>query len=274
MATDKTPKTKAVQDAESAEAEVFGDGANTPLPVQEVTSHDEFVQTEEMAPEQVAEIPLVIPEIQEERVFGPSVPDVVRDTQPEQSVTLPMSVIEQMQRQIADLQARNASEDEVLNPLEYKDRPKLINVSYYRMDDGKQLLATGMKERVFPNGQKALVYQDGVDQDKKPVYKAIITFLDIENGEYKDIEVVYDNFIKLSTPMQVQAKKVNERIIDMTPDHNERVEVASYQESGGYVKRNGSGVYVKAAVQGKVLTFEIEVNGRNVELTSDVINIK
>jgi len=271
--TSNATKNAAVEAAQDAEAQVFGDGAAQALPVTEVSSADEQTQVQEVTDQEAMQDTPVIPDAQAEAsVFGGGVPDIQRETQQEQTVAVPLSVIENMQRQIAELQASNG--DQVIDPLNLGDRKKLINATFYSTDDGTQYLVTGMKERVFPNGTKARVYQDGVDPDtKKPVYKALIEVANVETGEIKVLEVIYENFIKLSTPVQTEAVKTNEKNVDMTPS-DETVEVSTYTEVGGYVKRQGSGVRVRASVIGKIQTFNVQFNGRTFELSSDVVNIK
>lgn len=280
-------KKKAVvpENVANPEAEVFGDAAREPMPVQQDNSHDAYVGVSDQVPPEtevpaegaipapevpVTEGPMPTREITEDELFGGAAGPEARGTG-EQMVQVPMSVLEQMQRDIADLRSKDTAN--IVDPLQTGPRVKHISATFYTDDEGKQWLVTDMMERVFPNGDRAKVYQDGVDQNKNPIYKAILKVTNVETGEEKNVEVIYENFIKLSTPMKVEAVKTHEETVDMTP-MEEAVEIATYQENGNYIRRVGTGVMVRTSVQGKIQRFDIVLNGKTYQLSSDVVNIK
>lgn len=262
------------------EAAIFGDA---PLPsVDSMPNAPSATDTPVVSQETVTEqVPVVTeagdaPVVEESQVFGPEAAAVQDQVQPESTVSVPLSVLQQMQESIRELQAQQAG-DTVHDPLAESNKKKLINVSFYTLNspDGvsKTYLVSGYKERVSPTGEREFVYTDGYDKNNNPILKALVELTDIETGDAITVEVIWETFIKMVRPVQKEAIRTNERVVDMTPSE-EVVEVTSYQESGGYVKRNGSGVLVRASVKGVVHTYVIDINGKQFTINSDVVNIK
>ncbi len=272
----------------AGEAAIFGDAALVPpvqpggqigvAPAVVAPIVETPIVSENTVP---AQIPVVTevgtaPVVEETQVFGGEAETIQQQVAPEQTVNVPLSVLQQMQDSIRELQAASAGEA-VFDPLNQADKKKLINVGFYTLnsEDGtsKTYLVSGYKERVSQTGEREFVYTDGFDKNNNPILKALVELTDTETGDTITVEVVWDVFIKMVRAVQKEALRTNERVVDMTPAE-EVVEVTSYQESGGYVKRNGSGVLVRASVKGVVHTYVVEINGKQFTINSDVVNIK
>lgn len=175
---------------------------------------------------------------------------------------------------VSQLEQQNISQkSDVFDPLKLEKKTRKINVAFYN-HEGKDYIITGYEKKKMPNGVMENVYQAGVDQQGNKIFKCQLKGIDITTGKEKVFETNYDWFMKNVSVSQFEASSWEDKIVDMTPSE-ESVPVVVYGETGsGSVVPRDTGTRVRLSVRGIVTRYSIKYNEQDLDISSDVINIK
>lgn len=175
---------------------------------------------------------------------------------------------------ISHLEQNSISQNsDVFDPLKIEKKTRKINVAFYNHED-KDYIITGYEKKKMPNGTMENVYQAGVDQQGNKIFKCQLKGVDIATGKEKTFETNYEWFMKNASVSQFEASSWEDTIVDMSPTE-ESVPVVAYGESkGGMITPRDTGTRVRLSVRGMVTRYVVEHNGKPLDVSSDVINIK
>lgn len=158
-----------------------------------------------------------------------------------------------------------------------KKMKRVIRVAFYQTEEGVDYIVTGLEDRLERDGSKRTTWEKGRDEFTDKIITWIRPIMvEIDTGIKRAFDIRYDEFsssVRVA-PMEVD-REVSEQI-DMTPKacEWEEVEQATYQEKGGYYRRQGTGIMVKLQAWGIKTIFTVTYEGKQYDIDQTVINYK
>ena len=188
---------------------------------------------------------------------------------------IPKTMLDDILKQLNDLRVTTGT---AVDLSKIKNQKKIVRVAFYTSEDGEaEYIVTGLKERIERDGSKRTTWERGRDEfTDKPITWINPIVVDLDTGVKREIEVRYDDFSNLVRVVSIEVDKEVSEQIDTTPKASEGVEVeqATYQEKGGYYKRQGTGIMVQLKSWGIKTVFTITYEGKKYDIDQTVINYK
>lgn len=231
------------------------------------TKDDEFVPTTTEAP---------LPDAQEVTRPTENNPIFSQESVNTQKVEIPKDVLDDLIKSRNEWKAFQESQ-KPRDALNVGEREKYIRITFWTDSEGNDYLVTGLVSATKRDGTTVNTWEKGKDElTDKPITWIKPSMVNLTSGKFErvEMEIRYDDFYATVRVSQVKVKKEDVRKVDLTNPNEPLIEAASYKEHGAYSSRFLTGEMVRPTVIGVMNVFAVEYEGRDYELSSQVINLK
>lgn len=213
---------------------------------------------------------------QEAQIFG-SEEEVkgVKNKVREETIEIKKSVLDSILDRLQKVEQKDLNTENVFDPLAKKEREFDVRVPFFNKD-GKDYMILAYVPTKLPNGKFenwTFSHLDPVTKNR--IDKATFKAVDLSDNSVSEITETNDMFNNMVRVEVFRVKKWEKQEVDTTPS-NEVVEAVVYQEnkSTGTIRPTSTGVQVRLSSKGEKRRFWIEFDGKEYEVSSDVINMK
>lgn len=207
----------------------------------------------------------------ESAIFGGQVP-----TPPADTIAVDKNAWNQMLKGMQELNDfKRQMMGEAVDPNNPVKKKKIVKIPFYVTEDGTEYIVTGLEDKRMIDGSISKTFPRGRDE----LTDQIITWcrpilINLATGVLEPVkDIRYDEFSNVVRTIPLEVKHEETVPVNLTTIVEE-VEIANYQEKGGYLRRNGSGQMTKTAVWGVKTQFVIEYNNKDYKIDDSVINYK
>lgn len=221
-------------------------------------------------PASVFEEPIPAP-VAESAIFGGQAP-----TPPADTIAVDKNAWNQMLKGMQELnEFKRQVMGEAIDPNNPQKKKKIVKIPFYVTEEGEEFIVTGLEDKRMIDGAISKTFPRGRDE----LTDQIITWcrpimINLKTGILEPVkDIRYDEFSNVVRTIPLEVKHEETVPVNLTTIVEE-VEIANYQEKGGYLNRRGTGQMTKTAVWGVKTLFVIEYEQKDYKIDDSVINYK